>query len=158
MKGEKSYTVEEAKRALERYCAYQDRCHQEVEQKLREMGMIQLAIDEIIPHLIHHKFLNETRFAESFARGKFRLKSWGINRIVRELKQKGLNERTIKLGLKEIDEDDYEAVFETLSRKRYNQLKKEKDKYRKRKKFADYLLYRGWEADRVYSKAKELIP
>ncbi len=154
----KSYTVEEATRSIERYCAYQERCHKEIQDKLRSMGMIQLAIDQIIPHLIQHNFLNETRFAESFARGKFRIKSWGRTRIVRELKMKGLNERTIKAGLMEISDADYEIVFDKLSRKRLQQLSKEKDSYKKRKKFADYLLYRGWESHLVYDKARELIP
>jgi regulatory protein len=153
-----TYTVEQATRAIERYCAYQERCHKDVEDKLKSMGMIQLAIDEIVPHLIHHKFLNETRYAESFARGKFRIKKWGKQRIVRELKMKGLNERTIKLGLKEISESDYMIAFDTLSRKRLQQLTSETDKYKKRKKLADYLLYRGWESHLVYAKTLELIP
>lgn len=153
-----TYTVEQATRAIERYCAYQERCHKDVEDKLKTMGMIQLAIDEIIPHLIHHKFLNETRYAESFARGKFRIKKWGRQRIIRELKMKGLNERTIKIGLKEISEDDYVMAFDTLSRKRLQQLTSETDKYKKRKKLADYLLYRGWESHLVYAKTVELIP
>lgn len=153
-----TYTVEQATRAIERYCAYQERCHKDVEDKLKSMGMIQLAIDEIIPHLIHHKFLNETRYAASFARGKFRIKKWGRQRIVRELKIKGLNERTIKIGLKEISEEDYVMVFDTLSRKRLQQLTSETDKYKKRKKLADYLLYRGWESHLVYAKTVELIP
>jgi regulatory protein len=153
-----AYTLEEATRSIERYCAYQERCHKEIENKLKSMGMIQLAIDEIIPHLIHHKFLNETRYAEAFARGKFRIKKWGRVRIVRELKMKGLNERTIKIGLKEISESDYELTFDTLSRKRLQQITSETDKYKKRKKLADYLLYRGWESHLVYAKAVDLIP
>lgn len=155
---QESFTVEEATRAIERYCAYQERCHKDVVDKLKSMGMIELAIDEIIPHLIHHKFLNETRYAESFARGKFRIKKWGKNRIVRELKMKGLNDRTIKIGLKEISESDYILAFDTLSRKRLQQLTTETDKYKKRKKLADYLLYRGWESHMVYAKTVELIP
>ncbi|ARN72259.1 MULTISPECIES: regulatory protein RecX [Nonlabens] len=152
-----SFTVEEAKRTLERYCAYQERCHKEVVEKLRKMNMIQLAIDEVVGHLIEHDFLNETRFAGAFARGKFRIKSWGKQRIIRELKMRGLNDRTIKVGLQEIEPEDYYHVFDTLSRKRNNQLK-EKDKYKRRKKLADYLLYRGWESNLVYEKIQELIP
>ena len=67
-----SYTIEEAKRKLEHYCAYQERCHKEVVSKLRELQMIPQAIDVILVHLLDHNFLNETRFAETFARGKFR--------------------------------------------------------------------------------------
>jgi regulatory protein len=153
-----SYTIEEATRSIERYCVYQERCHKEVEDKLKSMGMIQLAIDEIIPHLIHHKFLNETRFAQSFTRGKFSIKKWGRVRITKELKMKGLNARTIKIGLKEISESDYEMAFDTLSRKRLQQLTTETNPYKKRKKLSDYLLYRGWESRLVYAKAVELVP
>lgn len=154
----KSYTLEEAKRKLEAYCAYQDRCHKEVTQKLRDMRMIPQAIDTVVGHLIEHNFLNEERFAKAFTRGKFRHKSWGKNRITRELKSRGISPYILKIALREIDEEEYEKVFNTLSRKRYDQLSSEKDKYRKRKKLADYLLYRGWEGDLVYEKVKELVP
>jgi len=109
----KTYTIEEAKRSLERYCAYQDRCHQEVHKKLVEMRMIPDAIDIIMGHLIEHEFLNEERFAKAFVRGKFNHKSWGKQRIVRELKQRKLSEYTIKIGLLEITDEDYEKVFDT---------------------------------------------
>lgn len=154
----KTYTVEEAKRSIERYCAYQERCHQEVGQKLREMRMIPVAIDEIIGHLIEHNFLNETRFAQAFARGKFRHKQWGRVRITRELKARKISTYNIKLALKEIEDDAYFETFDTLSLKRYEQLSSETDKYRKRKKIADYLLYRGWESHLVYERVKELVP
>ena len=86
-KNNKSYTLEEARKKLEYYCTYQERCHQEVTRKLREMKMIPEAIDQIIVHLIKENFLNETRFAQSFARGKFRIKKWGKQRISNELKK-----------------------------------------------------------------------
>lgn len=154
---QKSYTLEEAKRSIERYCAYQERCHKEVVDKLKKMGMIDDAIDQIIPHLLEHKFLNETRFAKVFAGGKFRIKKWGRVRITRELKMRGLNKRTIDIGLAEIPDEDYRLTFDTLSRKRDHQLT-ETNIYKRRKKLADYLLYRGWESHLVYAKAKELIP
>ncbi|MEP2968359.1 regulatory protein RecX, partial [Nonlabens ulvanivorans] len=115
---QETFTVEQATRAIERYCVYQERCHKEVEDKLRKMGMIQLAIDEIIPHLIQHNFLNETRFSQSYARGKFRYKHWGRNRIIRELKLRKIGERNIKIALQEITPEEYEVSFDTLSRKR----------------------------------------
>lgn len=155
---QESFSVEQAMRAMERYCAYQERCHKEVETKLHKMNMIPLAQDEIIMHLLQHDFLNETRFSASFARGKFRIKSWGIRRITSELKARGISKRNIEIALKEIPIEDYEAVFDTLSRKRLKQLSSEKNKYTKRKKLTDYLLYRGWESDRVYAKTIELIP
>ena len=78
MQSKKStYTLEEAKRKMEKFCIYQDRCHSEIEKKIREMGMIQQASDVIQLHLMEHDFVNEERFARSFARGKFKIKKWG---------------------------------------------------------------------------------
>ena len=154
----KTYTVEEARRKLEHYCAYQDRCHKEVREKLKEMRMIPDAIDQIIYKLLQEKYLDEERFARSFARGKFRTKKWGKSRIIRELKLREISKYNIDLALTEIENEDYYNTFEELALKRMSQLTSEKDKYKKRKKLADYLLYRGWPGDWVYEKAKELIP
>ncbi|MCG2418062.1 RecX family transcriptional regulator [Aequorivita sp. F47161] len=152
----KTYTVEEAKRRLERYCVYQERCHKEVQQKLYEMRMIPLAIDEIIDHLLRHNFLNETRFAQAFARGKFRTKKWGRNRIINELKRREISKFNIKIALKEIPDSEYYKTFEVLAEKRLQQLASEENLQRKRKKLADYLFYRGWESELVYAKVNEL--
>ncbi len=152
----KSYTVEDAKRALEKYCAYQERCHKEVEQKLYDYNMIPEAKELIIVHLIEHNFLNEERFAKSYARGKFRIKKWGKQRITRELKFRNISAYNIKSALKEINENDYFSTFNTLAEKRFNSIK-EPNIYKKKKKLADYLLYRGWESNLVYEKINSLI-
>ena len=85
MQKQAAYSLDEAQKKIEHYCAYQERCHQEVIQKLRQMKMIPQAIDVIIGKLIQENYLNETRFAQSFARGKFRIKKWGRDKIIREL-------------------------------------------------------------------------
>lgn len=153
----KTYTVEEAKRRIERYCVYQERCHKEVRQKLYEMRMIPLAIDEIIDHLLRHNFLNETRFSQAFARGKFQTKKWGRNRIVNELKLRQISKFNIKIALKEIPNDEYFKTFEALAEKRLQQLASETNVQKKRKKLADYLFYRGWESELVYGKVNEIL-
>jgi len=152
----KTYTLNEAKTKLENYCAYQERCHQEVTQKLKDMRMIPDAINVVIGHLLEHNFLNEERFARTFARGKFNIKKWGKNRIVLELKRKDISTVNIKLGLKEIHEVDYFEAFNDLAEKKVATIK-ETNIYKKRKKLADYLLYRGWEPSMIYEKVNELI-
>ncbi|WNH13821.1 regulatory protein RecX [Thalassobellus suaedae] len=156
MQTKKTYTVQEATKKLEHYCAYQERCHQEVRQKLEGMYMIPEAIDVIIVHLIKHNFLNEERFAKTFVQGKFRIKSWGINRLSFELKKKNVSKCNINLAISEIENEEYVEVFDGLAEKRANLLK-ETNIYKKRKKFIDYFLYRGWEPYLVYEKANELI-
>ena len=131
----KTYTLTEAKLKLEQYCIYQDRCHKEVISKLKEMHMIPLAIDDIISHLIEHNFLNEERFAKSFARGKFNIKHWGRNKIIRELKFREISSYNIKTALQEFSEEDYYTKLDYISLKKLDTLK-ETDKYKKRKKLA----------------------
>ncbi|MEF3078422.1 regulatory protein RecX [Winogradskyella poriferorum] len=151
-----TYTVDEAQKKLENYCAYQERCHKDVRKKLKDMKMIPEAIDKIMVHLIDHNFLNEERFAKAFVRGKFRIKKWGKNRLVRELKFKDISKYAIDVALKEIDEADYFETLNELTQKRIAQVN-EKNIYKKKKKVADYLLYRGWESHLVYQKLNEYL-
>lgn len=152
----KTYTIVEATKKLESYCAYQDRCHKEVTQKLRDMGMIPLAINDIIGHLIQENYLNEERFAKSFARGKFKIKKWGKKRIINELKQRAITKYNITAALKEINDVEYLKTLDDLANKRLRQIS-ETNIQKKKRKLADYLLYRGWESHLVYSKLQELI-
>ena len=152
-----TYTIIEATKKLESYCAYQERCHKEVNQKLRDMGMIPQAIDQIISQLIQENYLNEERFAQSFARGKFNIKKWGKNRIVNELKFRGISIYNIKTALKEIDDSQYTETLDALAKKKLAQIK-ENNLQKKKKKLTDYLLYRGWESHLVYEITKRLIP
>jgi regulatory protein len=154
---QKFYSVTEARRKLERYCAYQERCHQEVEQKLLSMGMIPEACHQIMSHLMQHGFLNEGRFASSYVRSKFRQKSWGRNRLRMELKRRDISPLNIKQALSEIKEAEYLEAFESLVEKRLNQLTSEKNLQKKRRKLADYLLYRGWESGLVYDVVQDYI-
>ncbi len=152
-----SITVTEAIKKMEHYCAYQERCHKDIEDKLKTMSLIPEAREKIILHLLEHNFLNEERFAQSFARGKFRIKKWGKQRIIRELKYRQISAYNIKTALKEISEEDYIKTFHELAEKK-NEALKEVDRNKKRKKLTDYLLYRGWETNLVFDKAKELVP
>lgn len=156
MQNKPSYTVDEATRKLENYCTYQERCHKEVVEKLKGLNMIPLAIDSVVAHLIKHNFLNEERFARSYARGKFNIKKWGKNRIVSELKLRGISKYNINSALQEITDDEYAETFNKLAQKQLEKIK-EANLLKKKKKLADYLIYRGWEPEMVYDKVNELI-
>lgn len=153
---QKTYTINEAKKKVEGYCAYQERCHLEVTTKLRTMRMIPEAIDLITTHLIQNDFLNEERFSRSYARGKFNVKNWGKTKIVSELRRRNISKYNIKLAMEEIDEEDYIQKLDLIARKRLIQIK-EVNLQKRKKKLANYLLYRGWEINLVYSKISELI-
>jgi len=149
----KYFSIQEITRKMERYCIYQDRCHKEIENKLKEFVLIEEARGQIILHLLEHNFLNEERFSKSFARGKFNIKKWGKQRITRELKFRDISEYNIKTALKEIGDDDYLKTIETITERR-NQSISEPDLYKRKKKLTDFLMRKGFEYDLIYTTIK----
>ncbi len=153
---QKSYTVKEATIKLMQYCAYRDRSHKEVEEKLREMRMIPAAQEQIIIQLMQEDFLNEERFARSFVRGKFRIKKWGRIKIKQELKAREISAPIIKLAFTEIDEVEYLKTLKETAEKKIR-LIKEPNPYRKRQKLSNYLLQKGFEPQLVYTVSEEIM-
>lgn len=150
-----NYTLKEATLKIEYFCSYQERCHQEVVAKLRSMKMDSDEIDTIMVHLIASNFLSEERFACSFARGKHRIKHWGKIRIINELRFKKISQTLITTALKEITAEEYAATFHELAERNWETIR-EKNAVKKRKKFCDYLLRKGFESNLIYDKLKEL--
>lgn len=151
----KSVGVITALDKLQKYCAYQDRCHKEVRTKLYELGIYGDDQGQIIVQLIAEDFLNEERFAKSYARGKFRMKKWGKMKIIRELKSRQISEYCIKKGLKEIDDEEYEKVLQILLEKK-NDILREKNIYVRRKKLFNYAYQKGYESFLIQNFVKTL--
>lgn len=156
MKNNKSYTVDEATKVMENFCAYQERCHKEVEKKLYDLKMIPAAKEKIILHLIHHNFLNEERFAKAFARGKFNIKKWGKLRIANELKFRDISAYTIKVALKEISEIDYAETLTKIAVKKLATIK-EANTFKKKNKLSTFLISKGYENQLVYEVVNNLV-
>lgn len=156
MQKKQSFTVEEIKRKIEQYCVYQERCHKEVEQKLREFTLIPEAKEQILLSLLQDNFLNEERFAKSFARGKFRIKHWGKQRIVRELKFREISAYNIKTALKEIDENEYLQTIQTITEKR-NQIITEPNSYKRKQKLIGFLQRKGYEMYLIYKTVDAVL-
>jgi regulatory protein len=152
----KRLTPAAAKQKIYRYCAYQERSHQEVRDKLYEYGLYTSDVDEILSQLITDGFLNEERFAKAFAGGKFRMQHWGRVKIVHELEAHGLTKNCIKLGLKEIDDEDYQRVlYDVLDRKLA--LLETTNPFVTRDKLARYAIQKGFEPDLVWPRVKDLV-
>jgi regulatory protein len=151
----KFLTKEQALQKLRQYCAYQERSHYEVQQKLYELGIRRQDQDEILAALIEEDYLNEERFAVQFVGGKFRMKDWGRRKIYFALKEKRVSDYSIKKALQQIDEEAYIAVLKELTEKKYESLKEEPWLVRKRKTI-DYLLQKGYELDLVTAVLKDI--
>ena len=145
----------EAHRKLEHYCAYQDRCHQEVRKKLIDLGCYGDDLEEVMAQLVVDNFLNEERFARSYARGKFRIKGWGRMRIKRDLKQKQISEYCIRKAMEELEEFNYdERLVEVILKK--NRLLREPDMFKRKGKLAQFAMTKGFETGLIWETVKRL--
>lgn len=115
MKAKQPLTQTDALARMERYCAYQDRCHSEVRAKLKEFPLLSgTERENILCSLIEGRFLDEERFTRSFVRGKHRIKRWGRLRIERELRARDIPARLIAAAMDEIDPKEYDQAFREL--------------------------------------------
>ncbi|SHK34708.1 regulatory protein RecX [Epilithonimonas mollis] len=142
----KSYTFEEIKQKLVNYCVYQDRCHSEIEQKMRDFLLIPEAKDDILLYLMKENYLNEERFTRSYIRGKFYMKHWGRNKIKINLKQKGITEKLISRCMDEIDDEDYAKAINKIYNDYFSKQSGIKT-YQKKSKTISHLLSKGYEYD-----------
>ena len=144
----KNWSLVEARGKMETFCSYQERCPWELRRKLFEKGIQGEAIETILGELAASGFVDEERFALAYARGKFRIKRWGRNRIRQELKLRDISASIIQKGLSEIDGEEYFALLEREAEKKWEKTK-EADAYKKRYLVTKYLLSKGFESDLI---------
>jgi regulatory protein len=150
----KKFTPTEALAKIYHYCAYQERSHKEVKEKLFSYGLHTSEVDQLLSKLITDGFVNEERFAKAFAGGKFRMNKWGRLKIENELNALGISPRCVAKGLKEIVDEDYEKTLQQLLEKK-NKLVSDTEQFKKRNKLAQYAIGRGYEPDLVWRILKE---
>jgi regulatory protein len=147
----------EALGKIQKYCAYQERCHSEVRKKLFEYELKSSEIDEIITQLILSGFLNEERYAKAFAGGKFRMKQWGRLKIVHALEANGVSKNCIKSGLAEIDPGDYQKALREILEKKIGDVD-EPNLYSRRDKLSKFAIQKGYEPELVWKILREILP
>lgn len=149
----KYHTPEVALQKLQAYCAYQERCHQEVVAKLYDLGIYGDAQDDIIAKLIGENFLNEERFATAYARGKFRIKHWGKIRIRQELKMRKIPEYSIKKAMQAVDTEG--GYLETLQKVISTKAKDYEGDRQKKQKLAAFAMSKGFESELIWEILKD---
>lgn len=123
---------------------------------MRDYNLIPEARELILLSLMKDNLLNEERFAKSFARGKFRIKNWGKQRIVRELKFKDISAYNIKTALKEIDEEEYIETIYRITENR-NAVISESDIYKRKNKLIGFLMRKGFENELIFKVVNEVV-
>ncbi|MEO7311154.1 MAG: regulatory protein RecX [Chitinophagaceae bacterium] len=139
---------EQALPKIKQYCAYQERCHAEVKDKLYSYGLYKTDVEMLVSQVIEENYLDEERFAIQYAGGKFRIKQWGRKKIEHALKEKQISSYCIKRAMKEIDPAAYEKVLLLLASKKWALLKDEQHLNRQAKT-RSYLLQKGFENELI---------
>jgi len=143
------------KKKIEHYCAYQERCHLEVTNKLNKLGVFGDELDEYVCYLIDEKFLSETRFCEAYVRGKFNYNNWGKVKLSRELKLRNISDWNISNALNQIKSEDYNKKLRKLCEKLVEI--SDKPEFELRNKVVKNLSYKGWEIDLIIKTLNQLI-
>ena len=152
-KREEKLTPDEALVKLEQFCAFRDRCSQEVRQKMRELALDRDTCDQLFEVLENDGFVDDDRFSRMFALGKFRQNGWGRVRIKQELGSRAIKPGLIEAALAEISEENYQQTLVDILEKKVGLYKDEKDGWQK---LAALAIRRGFEPGLVFEAIKRL--
>ena len=105
-------------------------------------------IDEVIAQLLRYGFLNDQRYAREYFRSKLR-SGYGVLRIRRELKGRGVDSCHIREAIEDEDNDISELdVFRDVLEKRIRS-KGEPSNQKELKNLSDFLMRRGFPSEVV---------
>lgn len=152
----KNLELDEARQKIARYCAYQERAHAEVEEKLYSFGLHRDEVEELLAWLITENFVNEERFAMAFAGGKFRVKRWGKLKIKQSLQQKKVSDYSIDKAINSLDDEDYTNSLDYLIEKAAESTKAD-NIFEHRHKISRSMINKGYEPELVWERIKTLI-
>lgn len=144
---EKALTPDEALAKMEHFCAYRERCPQEVHRKMTELGIEGETAEQIYQVLEGDGYISEERFALAFAGGKFRVNRWGRVRIRVELQRRAIAPHYVRQALDAIDEHQYLQVLRELLEKK---LQQNAPTHQGRTKAATALIRAGFEPELVF--------
>ena len=144
MSKKQKYTLDEAQEKLEHYCALQERSHFQITKKLHSWGIYGEAAEDILTHLIQENYLSESRFAEAYVKGKFRMNKWGKIKIMQGLKQHGVSEYNIHQATEVIDDEAYHNTLKKLAQQKSSTLPSDLNAFEKKHKISNYLAQKGY--------------
>lgn len=151
----KPVTPDAAKIKMADICAKSEHCEYEIKNKLIKMGLCSGDIAEIIEFLLEERFIDNTRYAKSFANDKVRFAGWGRNKIKQHLYLKRIPRECINEACLNIDEEAYlDSLYKVASQKARSY---DLSQYEEKAKLYRYLLSRGFEASFISKTIHRLI-
>jgi len=134
-------------RAL-RFLSFRDRSEKEIRDKLAALGYDQEVISWVVSELRRLKFIDDKRFAISFAKNKMLSRPCGEYVLRHELSLKGIGEEEINLAIDEVFRPkDQVTVARELAEKKFLLVRDKSDKLKLKKRISDLLQRRGFNWD-----------
>ncbi|MCS6819209.1 MAG: regulatory protein RecX [Chitinophagales bacterium] len=136
--------------AITRFCAYKERCVDDVYRKLIQLGVSENQHHFWVKRLESYGFLNEKRFVESYALARINLKGWGLLKIKNKLLAKNIEPLIVDEVLKKIkDTLNMEEKLLSIAQKKWYKIKTESIQAKKAK-LARYLHSKGFGFQDIY--------
>ncbi|MBN2806993.1 MAG: RecX family transcriptional regulator [Prolixibacteraceae bacterium] len=130
------------------FCSQSEKCRSDVSKKLEKWGIEPAAAEQIIKQLIKERFIDEQRYANFFARDKFRFNKWGKVKIAYQLRQKNIPAALIEEALEQIDPEDSTALLVKLISDKARKITY-KNTYDRKGKLMAYARSKGFEFDAI---------
>lgn len=137
-------------------CSRQERCRSEVYDKLVSHRVPTTEINRILDALVEENFIDEARYAGSFARDKLRFNRWGKIKIRYMLEGKKLPQTIIDAALDDIDPEYYTGILREELRKKRRTIKGS-NAFELRGKLFRFARQRGFEPERIYPLLDEIL-
>lgn len=158
MKNKKSVTKEAALTRMADLCARSEQCRYDVARKLSVMGLTGCQVEEILTYLKDNRFVDDARYAGSFARDKCRFSGWGRYKIRVALMAKHIPAGIISDALESIDQQDYTSALRRVAESKARSLDLWGEERREnRMKLYRHILSRGFESDAAQKIIRDIL-
>ena len=133
---------------ISQYCAENEKSTHDVLAKLKAWNVPSEEINDILNKLRSEKFLDDTRYAKTYASEKWNLDKWGKIKIRLSLEQKMIDENMIEDALAMINDEDYIAGLHELLRNKLREVKSD-DPANDAKRAMMFAASRGFEEELI---------
>jgi len=130
-------------------CSSQEQCSSHIRGKLNSWKVSVEDAEKIIDLLLKEKFLDDQRYANVYARDKFRFNSWGKIKLTVMLRQKEIPTPVIEEALNQIDPELYKQTCTRLISEKSATLK-ETNHFKRKGKLFRFASQRGFESDLIH--------
>ncbi|MBN1664631.1 MAG: regulatory protein RecX [Deltaproteobacteria bacterium] len=140
-----------------RFLALRARSEKELRDKLREKGIPEQVIHQVIEKLAELQYLDDGAFAGQWARNLAVNRLYGNRRIEISLREKGILPGAIDRAIEEARlELSEKAAVEKLIQKKIGRRKSTETDIREKHRLYQWLVGRGFPADVIFERLKDL--